>query len=96
MAAAVDLLKQSYDHLKQSIYADLAFQTRLKPYVESITLDDTVTGKSLNFNSLIAKFERKLGADHDNAVIDLIELITYYDGLLKVAGPNFIAVFPTG
>jgi Ca2+-binding RTX toxin-like protein len=83
-----DLLQKSYRELKQSVYEGLVLQTRLKPYLDAITLNVSETGIRLNFAALTAQLDALQASDPKNALIDLIELGTYADGLLQLAGAS--------
>jgi len=49
-----DLLEQSYEALKDSVYAALVVQTRLKPYLDAISLSIGENGITLDFSAMEA------------------------------------------
>ncbi|WP_301278479.1 calcium-binding protein, partial [Dechloromonas sp.] len=70
----VDLLKQSYDALKQSVYDGLVMQTRLKGYLDAIGLTIDANGIQLDFSGLNALLDTRYSSDATNALVDLIDL----------------------
>ncbi len=72
-----DLLKQSYDHLVDSIYSALATQTRLKPYLTAIELKIDNAGISLDFTAMNAMLDNKKSVDIVKGYTDLLELYKY-------------------
>jgi len=92
------LLYQSYVALKESVYAALVVQTRLKPYLDSIELNITEGGPStgsgqavaLDYAAMMARLETRNGTDAANAVQDLLELQQHAGG--QLAGWDGIAV----
>ena len=52
-------------------------QTRLKPYLDAISINVTANGIALNFSELDAKLDVHKTSDPANALIDLIELNQY-------------------
>ena len=58
------LLEASYTALRESVYAALVMQTRLKPYLDAISLSIDESGISLDFSGMEAAndFERKVAA----------------------------------
>jgi hypothetical protein len=71
---ATSLLEQSYDALKQSVFASLELQTELQPYLNAIQLNTTATGVRLDFSGLDALLASKQQTDPAGALTDLIEL----------------------
>ena len=88
----LDLLNKSYNALKLSVYEALVVQTRLKPYLDTISINVTANGIALNFSELDAKLDVHKTSDPANALIDLIELNQYsrllvgsgWDGMTKM------------
>ncbi len=70
----VDLLKQSYDALKQSVYDGLVMQTRLKGYLDAIGLTIDANGIQLDFSGLNELLDTRYTSDATNALVDLIDL----------------------
>ena len=52
-SAQVSLLEQSYAQLKQSVYDGLVMQTRLKPYLDAITLNIDEKGVRLDYSERV-------------------------------------------
>jgi len=71
----VQLLEKSYAELKASVYDGLAMQTRLKPYLDLITLRLDDSGIHADFTALNAQLEALHQADPYNGLIDRIELV---------------------
>ena len=69
----IDLLNQSYDALKESIYLSLTLQTRFKPLFGQIDLVIDAEGIRLDFSKLEQHFQTEIAQDPVNGVIDLIE-----------------------
>ncbi|MFM9928403.1 hypothetical protein VLK31_35920, partial [Variovorax sp. H27-G14] len=87
------LLQQSYEALKQSIYGALVLQTRLKPYLDSISL--TIGEKEIGFDTsaLSAMLARKKQSNEREALFDLVELNRYADKTLQAVGFNGLELF---
>ena len=71
------LLDASYSALKQSVYEALVTQTRLKPYLDKISLSLDENGIAMDFSAMEAAMDARQMADAGNALIDRIELIKY-------------------
>ncbi|SMB32239.1 Putative calcium-binding protein (fragment) [Sterolibacterium denitrificans] len=85
-AAQITLLEQSYAQLKESIYAGLVLETRLKPYLDQISLTIDENGIRLDFAALEAALDAKHATDPVNALIDRIELLKYAGSSLTQSG----------
>jgi len=83
----LDLLQQAYDSLKESVYASLVLQTRLKPYLDQIELVIDENGLRLDAAQLNQTFADKRTADPENALADLLDLDRYAGSML--AGTNW-------
>jgi hypothetical protein len=57
------LLEQSYDALKQSLYDGLVLQTRLKPYLDAVSLNIDATGIHADFSALDSRLAAEYLAD---------------------------------
>ncbi|MFA5810541.1 MAG: hypothetical protein WC935_09470, partial [Thermoleophilia bacterium] len=66
-----DMLKLSYEALKNSVYQSLVLQTRLKPYLDEIGLNITDVGIQLDFTQLKADFNAKIDANPASGLGDL-------------------------
>ena len=73
----LDLLQQSYDALKESVYAGLVLQTRLKPYLDSIELSINENGIGFDTSAMRALLEERRAADPQAALVDLADLTKY-------------------
>ncbi|BBA32636.1 hemolysin-type calcium binding domain protein [Methylocaldum marinum] len=82
----LDLLRQSYEALKQSVYQGLALQTWLKPYLDAVSFTVTETGLTLDFSALDARLDTLYQTDAGNALTDLIELNRYAGDSLRNSG----------
>jgi len=71
------LLEQSYAALKDSVYAGLVLQTRLKGYLDEIALTVDSNGIRLDFAGLDSRFDTRYQADRNTAVVDLGDLLFY-------------------
>ena len=71
-------INQAYDALKQSVYEGLLFQTRLKPYLDSIHLGMDGEGLlALDYSAMDSRIDHALSSDSMNGFVDLIELIAF-------------------
>ena len=85
--AQLDLLQQAYDSLKESVYASLVMQTRLKPYLDQIELVIDNDGIWLDAAALNQKLAEKKATDPENYLADLLDLDRYAGAFL--AGTNW-------
>ena len=69
----LDLLQQSYDALRQSVYDALLLQTRFKPVLDSIKLVADASGIRIDFTQTQNYFETKISQNAALGVSDLIE-----------------------
>ncbi|MBK8134210.1 MAG: hypothetical protein IPK48_16490 [Gammaproteobacteria bacterium] len=81
--AQLDLLQQAYDSLKESVYASLVLQTRLKPYLDQIELAIDDTGLRLDATQLNQALAARKAADPENYLADLLDLDRYASGFLS-------------
>ncbi|WP_187287228.1 beta strand repeat-containing protein [Methylotenera mobilis] len=79
----LDLLQQSYDALKVSVYDALLMQTRFKPLLDEINLVIDANGIRLDFTKLNAVFDAKVSDDATSGLIDLIEFNDASQNILK-------------
>ena len=80
------LLEQSYDALKQSLYDGLVLQTRLKPYLDAVSLNIDATGIHADFSALDSRLAAEYLADKPQAFVDRFELIQYAGQGLRAMG----------
>jgi Ca2+-binding RTX toxin-like protein len=69
-----NLLQQSYDALKQSVYDGLVMQTRLKPYLDTISLQVSDSGIQLDYAPLAAELQARFETQPAEAVRDLLDV----------------------
>ncbi|WP_333841472.1 calcium-binding protein [Pelomicrobium sp.] len=93
--AQLDLLQQAYDSLKESVYASLVLQTRLKPYLDQIELFIDETGIRLDATRLNQMLAAKKTADPENYLADLLDLDRYASGFLSGTNWQGLADFDT-
>ncbi|WP_225981513.1 calcium-binding protein [Paracidovorax avenae] len=82
----LELLAQSYEQLRESVYAALVTQTRLRPYLDSVELVVDEKGVRFDTSALSSMLEAKKGASERDAIIDLVELNRYQGKVLNAVG----------
>ncbi len=80
------LLDASYAALKASVYGGLLLQTRLKPYLDDITLTVDENGLKVDFSTMESRLDAAYQADSPNAFIDRLELIRHAGRSLEPMG----------
>jgi len=80
------LLDASYAALKASVYGGLLLQTRLKPYLDDITLTVDENGLKVDFSTMESRLDAAYQADSPNAFVDRLELIKYAGQSLEPMG----------
>ena len=75
--AQITLLQQSYDALKESVYAGLALRTRLSGYLEAIDLKFDANGIHLDYTAMDARLDAAFNGDPARAMVDCLELRKY-------------------
>jgi hypothetical protein len=93
--AQLDLLQQAYDSLKESVYASLVMQTRLKPYLDQIELVIDDNGIRLDATPLNQMLADRRAADPENYLADLLDLDRYASGFLSGTNWQGLADFDT-
>jgi Ca2+-binding RTX toxin-like protein len=91
----LDLLQQAYDSLKESVYASLVLQTRLKPYLDQIALVIDEQGIRLDATALNQMLAAKKAVDPENYLADLLDLDKYVGGFLSGTNWQGLADFDT-
>ncbi|MGH8760464.1 MAG: calcium-binding protein, partial [Burkholderiales bacterium] len=89
----LDLLQQAYDSLKESVYASLVMQTRLKPYLDQIELIIDDSGLRLDATQLNQTLADQRAIDPENALADLLDLDRYASGFLSGTNWSGLADF---
>ena len=77
----LSLLEQSYAQLKESVYGGLVMQTRLKPYMDAITLSIDENGIALDFSAMEATLDTLYSSDKVRAFIDVLDLNSFGQAL---------------
>ncbi|PPK76541.1 hypothetical protein B0F87_103148 [Methylobacter tundripaludum] len=90
--ARLNLLNQSYNSLAASVYDSLILQTRLKPYLDSISLTLTDGGIGLDFSALDSLLASQHSGNANTAVGDLLELRRLMGDKLEAAGWDGLAL----
>ncbi len=84
----VEVLEQSYTALKESVYGSLVLQTRLKTYMDAITLSFDEGGFGLDMSGAIDMLDTLLESDLKNAVIDWNDLLHYGQNTFGILADN--------
>ncbi|WP_267896318.1 calcium-binding protein, partial [Paracidovorax avenae] len=82
----LELLAQSYEQLRESVYAALVTQTRLRPYLDSVELVVDEKGVRFDTSALSSMLDAKKGASERDGLIDLVELIEYQGPVVGAVG----------
>ena len=84
----VEILEESYSALKDSVYGALTLQTRLKPYLDAVSIKIDATGISVDTTALMNKLNQARAVDERDAVFDLIDLDRHAGNFLESVGFN--------
>lgn len=88
-----EYIHAAYDQLRESVYASLVLQTRLKPYLDEIDIALTDAGDiEFDFQAFNDKIEAAIAADPVNGVLDAIDLMKYMGSNLAKSGWDMDAV----
>ncbi|MFC5771594.1 calcium-binding protein, partial [Thauera sinica] len=82
----LDLLQQSYDALKQSVYEGLLSQTRLKPYLDAVQLTIDDSGLKFDFAAMETLLDQAYATDPRSAMFDVLELRKHQGDALLAMG----------
>ncbi|MCP3671528.1 MAG: calcium-binding protein, partial [Gammaproteobacteria bacterium] len=83
----LDLLEQSYNALRDSVYHGLLLQTRLSSYMNEVGLIISDTGElEMDFSQMESLIETRKGVDQLNTTIDVLDLIQNQGGNLRDSG----------
>jgi Ca2+-binding RTX toxin-like protein len=93
--AQLDLLEQSYQTLIDSVYDGLLLQTRLKPYLNAITLEFDATGLRFNTDGLETLLAGQWANTPKDALHDLADLNRLGGSLLNEVGWSAIPLLKT-
>ncbi|MFN9123297.1 MAG: hypothetical protein ACK5X5_16090, partial [bacterium] len=86
------LVEAAYVSLRESVYGQLALQTRLKPYLDEIVLVPQTSGVSFDFSGLNQRLQTLRNTDPAAALIDAIELVRYAGKQLHPMGWEGVAL----
>jgi len=70
----LDFMNRAYDALRQSVYDGLLLQTRLKPYLDAVTLTISDTDIGMDLTNVDVAFQTRYGQAPAEAVRDLLDL----------------------
>ena len=73
-SAQINFLNSAYASLKQSVYDGLLLQTRLKPYLDAVSLTIDDTGIGMDFSGVDTALQTRYQATPAEAVRDLLDL----------------------
>ncbi|MBQ9683789.1 MAG: hypothetical protein IJV35_11055, partial [Neisseriaceae bacterium] len=74
----IDNIDKDYNALKQDMYENLLFQTRLNPYLQEISVNmDENNQKQFDFSSVENKFQQVYEENPEKALVDLGEFLHY-------------------
>ena len=82
----LDQLQQSIDTLKESVYASLVLQTRLKPMIDKIQLIVDDNGVHFDFSQLDAELTARIASNAVNGLTNMIDLARYAQPVLGSTG----------
>ena len=89
LSAQVDLLQQTFDALRDSVYGALVLQTRLLPYIDAVAISLNADGSlGRDFSGVEELFSQRFQTDPVNAVIELAELVRYRGREFMFSGWN--------
>ncbi len=93
----INLLTQSYEKLKASVYGDLVIQTRLTDYINEIflTFNDDLSEIGFDFSDMNDLLETRRGTDSINTFADLIDLVRYQSTAFYTSGWEGTALLKT-
>ena len=92
----VNLLKQSYEQLKEAVYVSLLRQTRLKDYSDKLSVTVNTQGQlALDFTAMNALLTTRRAKKSVETLGDLIELARYLGPGLLAHGWNGFATLKT-
>ncbi len=92
---AADLMRSAYDALTASVYEALAMQTRLRPYLDGVTLVVEPAGIRFDSTGLAALLASTHTASPQKAIEDLSELIQFAMPTLQGVGFDAVAQLRT-
>ncbi|WP_320158052.1 calcium-binding protein, partial [Psychrobacter fozii] len=75
-------VNEAFTNLTTSIYQSLLFQTRLKPYLDEVSVSIVDFELVYDYSGIISKFDNALEVDTEKAIVDLADFITYGEDML--------------
>ncbi|WP_333910625.1 calcium-binding protein, partial [Xanthomonas hortorum] len=85
----VESIKAAYASLKESVYAGLVMQTRLKGYLDGVNIQFVDGGLKFDYSALDAMLESKRSSQLNEAFGDIVDLHTYGKSFLEGSGWKF-------
>jgi Ca2+-binding RTX toxin-like protein len=76
-----DLLQQSYQTLKTTIYQSLVLQTRLAPYLDQVGMTITDAGVALDFAGVAQSLSAKMASEPAAGFFDLVDFTAATRGM---------------
>jgi Ca2+-binding RTX toxin-like protein len=86
----IQMLNQAYDALRESVYASLVMQTRLKPYLDAIELVIDDSGLHFDASAIDTLLAQRQTESARDAFLDLFELTRYAQPTLQGVGYNVV------
>jgi hypothetical protein len=71
----LNLIAPAYESLRESVYSGLLTQTRLKPYMDEVTLVASVSGVDVRWDDVVQKLSNGFSVDVRSAFEDLQDLL---------------------
>jgi Ca2+-binding RTX toxin-like protein len=94
-ANQIESLNQAYDALRESVYASLVTQTRLRSYLDAITFTIEDGEIEIDTTPFVTLLSSNKASNAARALIDLIELNRYAHETLSAVGFDGIALLRT-
>lgn len=91
----LSILEQAYQELVESVYDGLVMQTRLAPYLDSITINIDENGLAFDVAPMITQLEALQLTNPRDALIDQLELIQYAGKNFSIMGWNWSETLQT-
>ena len=89
---SADLLRRSYDAFKESAYAALVLQTRLKDYIQDIEVGLDETRHGIGVSKLLTRLEQTYTTSNVQALEDAADLLRYAGPLLGASGLRILGL----
>ena len=80
-------IQSSYESLKESVFDDLIREVRLRPYLDSITLNDSTSRKGdIDFTQLNTLIDAALNSGEQDQYLDVVDIIRFYGEDFALSG----------